>query len=59
MIFILVIVRGLALELRESGDRRRVRVLVGVVVSYVGTPLLPSLWFWGRLALALSAVIVA
>ena len=37
--------------MREAGDGRRVRVLVGVVVSYVGTPLLPSLGFWGRLAL--------
>ena len=49
-----MIVRGLALELRKSGKGRRVRVLVGVVVSEVGSPLFPGYRLGGRLALALS-----
>ena len=37
----------------KSGNLTGSSVLVRVVVSDVGAPLLPSLRFWGRLALAL------
>ena len=40
----------------KSGNLTGSSVLVRVVVSDVGAPLLPSLGFWGRLPLAISGV---
>ena len=43
LVVVMMIVRVLALELRKSGNGRWGGILVGVVVSDVGTPLLPRL----------------